>query len=117
MPAKWEWLDENQRIMYIEYRGNVTVQEIDDVVHAMMDQLPAGPLYIASETTGAKFPVNMIAMKLLPDFVRNPNMKHMAIVQGSALVQYLGKLLGGTKLSMHNTLDEAVAEVRARAGI
>jgi hypothetical protein len=115
MAAKWEWIDEKQRVMYIEYSDEVTVQDIDTVVSAMLEELPKGSLYIASETTGARFPVNMISLRSLPEFVRHPNLKHMALVQGSALVQYLGKLLAGSKISMHTKIEDAVAEAQKQA--
>lgn len=115
MPAKWEWLDEQQRVMLIEYSGTVTVEDIDKVVSSMLKEMAKGPLYIASETTGAKFPVNMITLKSLPEFVRHPNLKHMALVQGSALVQYLGKLLAGSKISMHTKVEDAIEAAKTQA--
>jgi hypothetical protein len=101
--------------MYIEYRGEVSVQEIDNVVTALLEELPNGPIYIASETTGARFPINMISLRKLPELVRHPNLKHMALVQGSGLVEYLAKFLAVNKMSLHKNLPDAIAEAQKQA--
>ncbi len=111
MAYQIEWIDPEKRILMQAYSGQVSIQEVDEVINQVMEELEGGPIYFVVQTTGARLPVNLIGVRRLPELVRHPNTMHLAVIQNSTFMQYILNLMGQGKASGHKTFEEAVAEI------
>jgi hypothetical protein len=113
MAYRIEWIDQDKRILLQEYTGNVTIEEVSEVVSKVLTELEQGPIYFVVQTKGARLPVNLIAVRKLPELVRHPNAKHLAVIQDTTFMQYILQLMGQGKASGHKTYEDAVEKVEA----
>lgn len=111
MAYRIDWVDTDKRILLQEYNGAVSIQEVEAVVNNVLLELVDGPIYFIVQTKGARLPVNLIAVRKLPDLVRHPNTMHLAVVQDSTFMQYILQLMGQGKASGHKTYEEAVTAI------
>ncbi len=111
MAYQIEWIDAEKRILLQAYNGQITIQEVDEVITKVLAELEEGPIYFVVQTAGARLPVNLIGVRKLPELVRHPNTMHLAVIQDSTFMQYILHLMGQGKASGHKTFEEAVAEI------
>jgi hypothetical protein len=113
MAYRIEWIDTDKRILLQEYNGSVSIDEVNEVVSKVLHDLEDGPIYFIVQTKGARLPVNLIAVRKLPELVRHPNARHLAVIQDTTFMQYILQLMGQGKASGHKTYEEAIAKIEA----
>jgi hypothetical protein len=113
MVYRIEWIDPDKRILLQEYTGSVSIDEVSEVVSKVLAELEGGPIYFVVQTKGARLPVNLIAVRKLPELVRHPNAKHLAVIQDTTFMQYILQLMGQGKASGHKTYEEALAKIES----
>ncbi|HUN10261.1 MAG TPA: STAS/SEC14 domain-containing protein [Aggregatilineales bacterium] len=110
MSVQIAWLEPN-RILMTTYSGHVTgtdFAQASEAAFQTMDVQPVAILADLSSITG--FEPNFVNMQLGIKLMNHPNMRGMAIITSSGLMNFIAKALGaGLRFKLFHSLEEAMA--------
>src|SRR5258705_9495475 len=108
MTAKTYWIEEPV-IMAAEYEGNVSNEDIDQIMEACMKVVETQPCYFLVDTLKmSSIQPNFLKLNSLLKFVSHPNLRWLAMVIGyNPMIRFAIQVLVRKNASVFSTREDA----------